>query len=137
MAGDGSLLEEMRKKYADTPAIEFLRRLGREDVVRLLRSAKASVLPSEWYENNPLGVIESLCCGTPVIGARIGGIPELLDETNGITFTSGNQEELTSIFRNFDHRNSFPRRMISDKAMDVFCRDTHYKLLMDAYSGKC
>ncbi len=137
VAGDGPLLEEMRKKYADTPAIEFLGRLGREDVVRLLRSAKASVLPSEWYENNPLGVIESLCCGTPVIGARIGGIPELLDETNGITFTSGNQEELTSIFRNFDHRNSFPRRMISDKAMDDFCRDTHYKLLMDAYSGKC
>lgn len=135
VAGVGPILEEMKARYADTPAIEFLGHLGRTEVVELLRSAKASVLPSEWYENNPLGVIESLCCGTPVIGAAIGGIPELLDETNGITFSSGNSEELTSVFRNFGHRNSFPRRRISEEAMTRFCRDTHYGLLMKAYRG--
>lgn len=36
------------------------------------------VLPSEWSENNPLTVIESQSLGTPVLGARIGGIPELM-----------------------------------------------------------
>lgn len=42
--------------------------------------ARFSVIPSEWYENNPLSVIEAQCLGTPVLGARIGGIPELIEE---------------------------------------------------------
>ncbi len=135
VAGDGPLLASMKKKYAEVPGIEFLGHLDREQVVRLLRKAKASVLPSEWYENNPLGVIESLCCGTPVIGADIGGIPELLDAACGITFTSGNVEELTSIFANFSHRHSFPRLEIASAAHSRFCRDKHYELLMKAYTG--
>ena len=134
VAGDGPLLPSIRRKYEGTPGISLLGHLGHRQIVSLLRSAKASVLPSEWYENNPLGVIESLCCGTPVIGAAIGGIPELLNKANGITFTSGNTEELTSIFRNFDHRHSFPRHDIADDARTRFRRDTHYDLLMKAYS---
>ncbi len=135
VAGDGPLLAVMKEKYAETPSIEFLGHLDREKVVRLLRRAKASVLPSEWYENNPLGVIESLCCGAPVIGARIGGIPELLDPSCGITFTSGNVEELIAIFANFAHRHSFPRREIAAAAHSRFCREKHYELLMKAYAG--
>ena len=60
----------------------------------LLAQATASVIPSECYENNPLGVIESLCAGTPVVGARMGGIPELINSTNGLTFDAGNEEML-------------------------------------------
>ena len=47
------------------------------------------VLPSEWYENAPMSVLESFASGKPVIGARIGGIPEIIDEgENGWTFDS-------------------------------------------------
>ena len=67
-----------------------------DQVAELLSKARFSVVPSEWYENNPLSVIESLCAGTPVVGARIGGIPELLSDDNGITFTSGNRQELAT-----------------------------------------
>lgn len=136
VAGDGPLLAGMKKRYSDYKGIEFLGHLDREGVVRLLRKAKASVLPSEWYENNPLGVIESLCCGTPVIGARIGGIPELLDSSCGITFTSGNVEELTNIFANFSHRSPFPRREIASDARSRFCRENHYRRLMQVYTGE-
>ena len=53
------------------------------------------VIPSEWSENNPLTVIESQSLGTPVLGARIGGIPELIEENvSGMTFESGNVEDL-------------------------------------------
>ena len=135
VAGEGPLLAESRRKYESIPGISLLGHLGHSQIVELLRSAKASVLPSEWYENNPLGVIESLCCGTPVIGAAIGGIPELLSSSNGITFSSGNTEELTSIFRNFDHRHSFPRNHIAAEARARFRQETHYTLLMKAYTG--
>ena len=136
VAGDGPLLEGMKRRFASNRNIVFLGHLDREEVVGLLRKAKASVLPSEWYENNPLGVIEALCCGTPVIGADIGGIPELLDSPDGITFTSGNAEELTGIFRGFGHRRPFDRGSIARRAIARFSRDRHYELLMDVYSGK-
>ncbi len=54
------------------------------------------VVPSIWYENNPLSVIESLCMGTPVIGAEVGGIPELIREGDGMLFRMGDKEELAS-----------------------------------------
>ena len=53
------------------------------------------ILPSEWYENNPRAVIEGFALGKPVIGARIGGIPELVkDDVTGFTFEPGNVEDL-------------------------------------------
>ncbi len=54
------------------------------------------MLPSEWYENAPMSVMESYALGKPVIGANIGGIPELIRENEtGITFESANTESLS------------------------------------------
>lgn len=64
----------------------------------LIREARFSVYPSEWYENCPFSVMESQMYGTPVIGARIGGIPELIkDKETGELFESGNAEMLKSV----------------------------------------
>jgi len=54
-------------------------------------------LPSEWYENAPVSVLEAYALGKPVIGARIGGIPELVRENGtGICFESGNVASLVA-----------------------------------------
>ena len=51
--------------------------------------------PSQWYENCPFSVMESQLYGTPVLGARIGGIPELIAEgKTGELFESGNPGQL-------------------------------------------
>ena len=94
LAGDGPLRKQLEEQYASCKNIEFLGHQNAKQVAELLSKARFSVVPSEWYENNPLSVIESLSAGTPVVGARIGGIPELIDESNGSIFTSGNREEL-------------------------------------------
>lgn len=61
----------------------------------LVRSARAAVLPSEWYENAPVSVLEAYALGTPVIGARIGGIGELVrDGETGMTVESGSVDAL-------------------------------------------
>lgn len=49
-----------------------------EALETLIREARFTVLPSEWYENCPFSVLESISLGTPVLGASIGGIPELI-----------------------------------------------------------
>lgn len=66
-----------------------------EALNRLIREARFSVIPSEGYENCPFSVLESISLGTPVLGAQIGGIPELIrvGET-GELFKSGDREQL-------------------------------------------
>jgi glycosyltransferase involved in cell wall biosynthesis len=60
-----------------------------------IASARAVVIPSEWYENAPLSVMEASALERPVIGANIGGIPELIREgETGFGFTSGSVESL-------------------------------------------
>lgn len=61
----------------------------------LIQNASFSVIPSEWYENCPYSVIESLMLSTPVLGAQIGGIPELIDDgRTGELFRSGDADDL-------------------------------------------
>ncbi len=61
----------------------------------LIANASFSLIASECFENCPFSVMESQMLGTPVIGADIGGIPELIREgVDGELFESGNVEEL-------------------------------------------
>ncbi len=71
-----------------------------EELKDLIRKARCSVYPSEWYENCPFSVIESQMYLTPVIGSRMGGIPELIEEgKTGITFEAGNADDLEEKLR--------------------------------------
>lgn len=62
-----------------------------------MQKAAFTVVPSEWYENYSMTVIESLASGTPVVGATIGGIPEQVrDGWNGRLFPSGDATALAT-----------------------------------------
>ena len=66
-----------------------------DSLSELISKAAITVCPSEVYENCPYAVIESQMLGTPVIGARIGGIPELIRESEtGELFEAGNADAL-------------------------------------------
>jgi glycosyltransferase involved in cell wall biosynthesis len=79
---------------------EFLGYQGGAALWDLIRGARAVVLPSEWYENAPMSLLESFALGKTAIGARIGGIPEMIDDgANGWTFQSGNVDELADRLR--------------------------------------
>ena len=133
VAGGGPLAEELKAKYAQCSNIEFLGMLDSEAVARLLVQARLSVVPSQWYENNPLSVIESLCAGTPVAGAQIGGIPELINSENGVTFQPFNQETMATAItmpmtREWDHGK------IAHQAMQRFSPENHLGVLIkDVY----
>jgi glycosyltransferase involved in cell wall biosynthesis len=83
--------------------VEFLGYRTGSDLHDLVRASRAVVLPSEWYENAPLSVLESFAMGKPVIGARIGGIPEMVEEdVSGWLFKSGDVDELADVLRRVD-----------------------------------
>ena len=81
--------------FADIPNIKNVGFQTGEALVKLISEARLTVYPSEWYENCPFSVMESQMYGTPVLGANIGGIPELIEVgKTGELFESGNAEQL-------------------------------------------
>ena len=65
------------------------------DLDSWVRNARFVVVPSEWYEPFGLTVIEAISLGTPVVGANIAGIQEIIEGNPvGIVYEAGNKEEM-------------------------------------------
>ena len=62
-------------KMKDIPNVKYLGFKTGEELYRIIAEAAISVCPSEWYENCPYSVMESVLLGTPVVGSKMGGIP--------------------------------------------------------------
>lgn len=93
----GSIKEAAVRQRAD---VLFLGYLTGDRLHEEVRRARAVVLPSEWYENAPMTVLEAYAMGKPVIGADIGGIPELIkDYETGFLFPSGDVRRLSKILK--------------------------------------
>ena len=128
--------EELRIKSEELKGnVEFLGFCQWNDIKDIVGKAKFTVIPSEWYENNPLSVIEAECLGTPVLGARIGGIPELIDEDmNGMTFESGNADDLAGKIKAM-YNADFDYKAIADAAMERYNAENYYDEIMKCYIG--
>ncbi len=133
--GSGDIKDQLKKEYEGYDNICFLGHQTKEKVKELILNSKFSVIPSEWYENNPMSVIESLCLGVPVLGANIGGIPELINSKNGLLYHSGDVEDLASKIGQM-YELPFDRTTISQQAKTKFSPDYHYERLMQIYNGK-
>jgi glycosyltransferase involved in cell wall biosynthesis len=78
--------------------IEFTGYLSGSALRSAVSSARAVVVPSEWYENAPISVMEASALARPVIGANIGGIPELIKQgETGFVFKSGSVDSLVEV----------------------------------------
>ncbi len=125
-AGAGELEDEINKAENITNAGFKTGAPLRE----LIEQAAFSVLPSEWSENCPFSVMESQTLRTPVIGADIGGIPELIDEgATGLLFKSGSAEDLARKIK-YLHEN----RELRDE-MSLNCASLKYDTISE-YGGK-
>ena len=133
VAGGGPLEQELRSKYGSCSQIEFLGMLDATAVASLLTDAMLSVAPSQCYENNPLSVIESLSAGTPVAGAQIGGIPELIDEQSGVVFQPFDHEAMSTAITTAMNR-QWNHAAIASRSLQRFSAAAHYQsLLHDVY----
>jgi glycosyltransferase involved in cell wall biosynthesis len=84
--GTGPAEADLRRRAADSD-VRFLGFLAGAKLHEAVAAARAVVVPSEWYENAPLAVLEAAALGKPLVVARIGGLPELVAEgRSGWTF---------------------------------------------------
>lgn len=131
--GGGPLMEQLKSLTVGTN-IEFVGYKQWTEIKELVGHARFSVIPSEWYENNPLSVIEAQCLGTPVLGARIGGIPELIEEgTNGMLFESKNITDLMEKIKKM-FASSFDYEELAKKSQQRYSADAYYEKLMEIYN---
>jgi len=97
IVGDGPLKEhlEQKVKKENIDNVELLGYRTGQALHDEIKRVMFLVIPSECYENNPRTVIEAFALGKPVVGARIGGIPELvMDGVTGYTYEPGNVLDL-------------------------------------------
>ena len=105
---------------------------------KLIRGARFSIYPSEWYENCPFSVMESQMYGTPVLGADIGGIPELIEAgKTGTLFESGNANDLKEKIQTlWSDRALTDQYMENCKAIRFDTIEDYYKKLIPIYCTK-
>ncbi|MFO7286623.1 MAG: glycosyltransferase family 4 protein [Gammaproteobacteria bacterium] len=92
VAGTGPLERRIREQY---PHPELIGHVSGSALEETIRRAAFLVVPSEWYENSPLAVLEAMAHGKAVVASDIGGIPELVvhGET-GLLFSPGDRDAL-------------------------------------------
>lgn len=129
--GGGPLMDELKAMANNN--IEFVGFKQWVEIKQLVGGARFSVIPSEWYENNPLSVIEAECLGTPVLGARIGGIPELIDEgKTGMTFTSKDVNDLKGKIQQMWSA-TFDYQKIAEESMKRYNSEEYYDYIIKIY----
>ncbi len=97
--------------------VELVGFLNGDALFDVVKRSKFIFVPSEWYENNPMTVIEGFAFGKPVIGAKIGGLPELVkDDFNGFVFNSGDLDDLTETIRRAESVSSDTYKILGKNA---------------------
>ena len=139
IVGDGEAMPEVQR-IVEQNGSEHIHLLGFKqgnELRELILNSICTVLPSEWYENCPMSVLESYAYGKPVIGADIGGIPELIrDGVDGFLVPSGEQDALRErLLWMAEHKNDAVEmgRIGRQKMETEFNADIHYESIMNVY----
>ncbi len=83
IVGDGIMKKSLENLVADLGASDRIRFLGfktGQELEQVRSKARALCVPSVWYENAPLTVLEAMSVGLPIVASDIGGLPELVED---------------------------------------------------------
>jgi len=135
VAGDGPLLSEMKARSPRN--VEFLGRLGSDELDEFYGRSRLVVVPSVCFEQFPLAILEAMARGLPVIASRIGGLPEIFDEcVTGSLFEPGNSvalmQEVSRLWGDPQLCNQMGRAG-RQKATREYTEDVYFRNLMSVY----
>jgi len=123
IVGDGSLRNYLKKLSIQYDIDESINFLGvRKDVLEFMRKASIFVLPSRW-EGFGLVLLEAMSVGVPVIATKVGGIPEIIEDSkDGILVEPENPTELA---------NTILKLLDDEKLRDRLSRNAFQKVKME------
>jgi glycosyltransferase involved in cell wall biosynthesis len=116
IAGDGdlnALKSHQLRTHPDADGIFYLGTQTYPEVAALMQKCRCFILFSN-FENLPCVVAESLSCGIPVIATKVGGLSEMVDDTNGLLIHPGDEIALVGAMKSvMDHYNAYDGAAIS------------------------
>lgn len=133
-AGNGPMAEAI----TGLPNVRDVGFQSGEALEALIREACFTVYPSQWLENCPFSILESISMGTPVLAADIGGIPELVREgITGELFESGNEAQLRENIQSlWDDPERLKRYTENCKHPGFVTPEQYCEKLMNYYIGR-
>ncbi|MFN8243437.1 MAG: glycosyltransferase [Ferruginibacter sp.] len=130
---DAALEQEARDAGLPETVIQFRPAVPYTTVALEMQQAHAFVLFSR-FENLPCVLLEALCCGLPVISSRVGGIPELVNERNGMLVASEDVGALTNAMQEMiTQYTRYDRSRIAAAAAGAFNYETAGRRLLELY----
>lgn len=141
IAGDGPEKENIQayiKEHKLEDRITLLGYLNQNDIRENIRKCRFVTVPSIWYENCPYSILETMEIGKPIIGSKIGGIPELIqDGINGFTYEHNDVSELTNKLKKL-FNNDETVKQFSKNSKKIFIQnysaEAYYNKLMTVYN---
>jgi glycosyltransferase involved in cell wall biosynthesis len=140
IAGDGAEKENLKniiQKNNLQERVKLLGFLNENQMKEVIRKCKFVVVPSIWYENCPYSVMETLAIGKTVVGANIGGIPELVkNEKSGLTYKYDDVDELADKMKTlFDNKNLVNQygENAKKQAKNEYGKEEYYQKIIGIY----
>lgn len=142
IAGNGPEKENIEKTIKQNKLedkIILLGYLNQKDLKEYTRKCGFLVIPSIWYENGPYSVIETQSIGKAIIGANIGGIPEMvINNENGLTYKYNDvkelEEKMKRLFSDIELREKFGNNA-KEFANKEYSPENYYKKLEKIYKN--
>lgn len=135
IVGTGPLEAELRT--AAPAGVSFTGYCSGEALLNHIRMAACLVIPSEWYENCSMTVLEAMASGKPIIGSRMGGIPEQVEDgVNGFLCEAGKVPDFAAALDKLMASPELRRRMgeaARAKAEAQYSLEEHNRKLLKIY----
>ena len=136
VVGDGQLradYERLAHELGITDRVDFRGFLPKPELAERMRRADLFVLASR-FENNPCVVLEAMASGLPVVATRVGGLPELVDETSGILVEPRDPQDVARGIREA-LEGRFDRQVIAKGALERYSREAIGGQLAEIYGS--
>jgi glycosyltransferase involved in cell wall biosynthesis len=138
--GDGSLRALVEDADLKDSRITFRGWVTQEILEDEIAAARFLVFPSEWYEGNPVTILQSLSAGTPVIASDVGNFSDIIQHgDNGYLFRSGDPGDLASVFAAAGvgpaRADANMRRAARETYLQTYSEEANAKLLLSAYDA--
>lgn len=132
--------EENVKEYVAKNNMSNVKLLGfkrKDEVIAIIKNAKAIIIASQWYEGFPMTIVESFSLGVPVIAGDIGNMSSIIEHSaNGLLFKYNDHEELRKQVEVFSNGNIMRKLSIGAKESfdKKYCKEINYNILLKVYN---
>ena len=138
LIGDGMDFDLIKQKAASlglNGKVIFTGLLQGEELVNTMSSGDFLVLSSN-YENMPVVILEAFSCGLPVVSTNVGGISEIVNDSNGILVPPHDSEKLADAMHKMINKHcEYNANTLRNNIVDKFSTQSVGKLLDDIYTN--